>query len=210
MGTETRGLNENEFENYVFTLRTCDKALLPYAAVSALVIGMGARVGEVLALTVADVIEGGKVRLSIKRKISKKRKEYYKTLPFPMESLRAIIQRYYDCILRRYFPRPNDKFFSLRYCGRALSYRYCWQQNRELLRLAGIDPAGVGFHGLRKTYLTRIFYYLKKSHGMSDGEAIKYLQKLVCHTSHEVTWLYLSSGIQPQEAEVIIGAFAGI
>ena len=74
MGTETRGLNENEFENYIFTLRTCDKALLPYAAVSALVIGMGARVGEVLALTVADVIEGGKVRLSIKRKISKNEK----------------------------------------------------------------------------------------------------------------------------------------
>lgn len=210
MIVRTRALTITEAAAYMDVLEAAGPHEAAYAAISALAIGLGARIGEVLALRNADVLDPiGQVRDKIRRKISKKRKEVvYREAYFCDPRLRAIVQRYADSPERkgRFFPGEGT-FVCFRWSGRRISYLSAWKHNRNFLRAAGIEPGGVAFHGLRKTFMTAVYQQIYADSG-DMLKALTCVQRLAGHDDFNTTLAYLD--ISEVDLETTIGRAVGI
>lgn len=204
MIVRTRALDTAEAARYVDVLKQSTAAEMPYAAIAALTIGLGARIGEVLGLRNADVLtERGEVREKVRRKIEKKRGgSVYREAAFCDSALRGIVQRYADSEQRKSrYLQADANFFTCRWQGRKLTYRIAWAHNQRFLRAAGIDPHGVAFHGLRKTFLTAVYRQIYAD----SGEMLKALtcvQRLAGHKSINTTIAYLDISEVNEEATI--------
>ena len=211
MIVKTRALCDEEAQRYVGVLRDAEGSELIYAAVCAVCIGIGARIGEVLTLRNADVIgEDRQVRDKIRRKVEKKRgKVVYQEATFRDPVLRSIVQRYADSARRlSRWMSPDALFFTARWDGPALTYRAAWGHNRALMRRAGIDPHGVAFHGQRKTFLTAVFRQVHRTTG-DMFVALRTVQRMAGHKSFDTTIAYLD--IREVDEDAAVGAaLAGI
>ena len=210
MIVKTRALCDEEAQRYVGVLRDAEGSELIYAAVCAVCIGIGARIGEVLTLRNADVLTpAGEVREKIRRKVEKKRKTFYQEAVFCDPVLRSIVQRYAasERRLSRWMS-PDALFFTARWDGPAITYRAAWGHNRALMRRAGIDPRGVAFHGQRKTFLTAVFRQVHRDTG-DMFTALRTVQRMAGHKSVDTTLAYLD--IQEVDEGAAVGAaLAGI
>lgn len=193
MIVKTRALKSDEPRRYIAELKRAAGSQLPYAAIAALAIGIGARIGEVLAIRNGDVLnEDGTVRQQVRRKVLKQRSGVlYREAPFVDPDLREIVQRYADSLARksRWFD-ADGKFFCCRWSGAPLSYRVAWGRNRRFLRRAGIDPSGIAFHGLRKTFLTAVYRQVYADSG-DMLKALTCVQRMAGHKSINTTIAYL-------------------
>ncbi|MPN12370.1 hypothetical protein SDC9_159688 [bioreactor metagenome] len=109
---------------------------------------------------------------------------------------------------KRFLIDREHRLFSLRYGNTALSRVKVWKYNKAFLIRAGIDPRGIGLHGLRKTFLTRIYFHALEM-GMDEFKALRKAQEFAGHSSMEVTMRYIGDSIDISEADLIEGAIAG-
>lgn len=207
MIVRTRPLTTEEAARYVKVLcaaALCDRYSI-YSSVAALAIGTGARIGEVLAMRNADVLDlqNGRVRDKVRRKIEKKRGQIvYKEAPFCDPVLWGVVQTYAYKLGRMSAYMPADgKFFTVRWNGAKLTYKSAWENNRKFLLAAGIDPHGVAFHGLRKTFLTAVFREIYRQSG-DMLKALTCAQKLAGHENINTTIVYLDIQAIDEEATI--------
>ena len=183
MGTMTHSLNRQQTEAYIEVLNHAPDRLLPYAAAAALVLGTGARIGEVLQLRIRDIFDAElRPRERITRSIEKRRQEVRLAVPFPWERLGAPILRH----LQRKIFKGQDQLFIDR------DRRVCFNHQQQLLRMAGLPPVGVAFHGLRKTCLLRFHDAFARRWGETPTTWRK-VQRLAGHSRIDTTLIYLDT-----------------
>lgn len=210
MGYAMRPLTEDELSKYLDVLQEAPEGRKVYAAIAAIAIGTGARIGEILTMRVKDVVKDGKVREKITRKIEKKRKTVYRDTCFPIRELRDLVQRYVESpTVQHRFPTADDFLFSVRYAGGRLGYYSCWRVQKKLLHEAGLPETGIGFHGLRKTILTLVYYNQYRISKDMLG-AVRYVQQIAGHESINVTIRYLGWDVVADEKRVLEESFEKI
>lgn len=226
MGTKTRALTEKEFPEYIRVILAAEGTALPVAAVCAVIIGTGARIGEVLNLTIGDVFDQtGRPLDSIIRTLEKKkcgyavnRKDDRKqrlAAAFPWDVLGGPVIRWRKTIAER-FVIPNSKsnlklnLFSTRWSNQPLSRGYCWEINKHFLVKAEINPRGIGFHGIRKSFLSHMYFQRLRENSGDPMGALRYVQNLAGHTIFDTTLLYLSDCIARNHRDTMRAAFADL
>ena len=211
MIVRTRPLKTEEAARYVDVMRGASERDSMYAAMAALAIGTGARIGEVLALRTADVLEpNGRLKERIRRKMLKKRTAtVYREAWFIDAELRKIVERYIESPRRESLYLGGEAlFFAAGITGKAIPYNKVWRHNRRFLGAAGLQTNGVAFHGLRKTFLSKVYEKIYADTG-DMLKALTFAQKLAGHKSINTTILYLD--ISPvDEEDTVREAMAGI
>lgn len=210
MSRATRPLNNDEYTRMAAALASAGPVALPYAAICSLILGCGARIGEVLELTEGDLFEAdGSPKTRITRTLEKKRgkRPVRLTTYFPWEVLGNSVIAWREVAKKRFFIERELRLFSLRYGNKAISRVRAWKYNKAFLIAAGIDHRGIGLHGLRKTFLTRIFFKAREF-GMDDFKALRKVQELAGHSSMEVTMRYIGDSIDISERDLIEAAIA--
>ncbi len=211
MLVRTRPLKTEEAARYVDILAGVPDRDAVFAAIAAIAIGVGARIGEVLALRTADVLEpNGQLRERIRRRVLKKRNAVvYRDAWFIDGRLRKIVERYAASPRRASLYLPGDAlFFAAGISGKSVGYYKAWRHNRRFLGAAGLPMTGVAFHGLRKTFLSKIYERIYADTG-DMMRALTFAQKLAGHESINTTILYLD--IEPvDEAAAVREAMAAI
>ena len=199
MGTKTHALTRDELGRYIDLITRLSGPLLPYAAIAAIITGTGARIGEVLALRMGDIFDQhGKPLPEITRTLEKKRSSTPVRLSvfFPWDTLGAPVIRWRDEARRRFLISRTSLLFSLRYSGEPMNRVHCWRVHRELLQRAGIDPRGVAFHGIRKTFLTAMCAERERLQGSAGMITVmRSMQKLAGHSRFDTTLDYLQDYI---------------
>lgn len=201
MSNRTRPMQTAEAVRYVRILAEAPEREAAYAAMAALAIGTGARIGEVLAMRTMDVLEpDGRIREQVRRKLLKKRNvTIYREAHFTDPVLREIVRRYADSPRRpSLYLGGSAPFFAVGISGRALHYKTAWHHNRHFLQLAGLPLRGIGFHGLRKTFLSKVYSRVYRGSG-DMMQALTFAQKLAGHNSINTTIRYLD--ISPVDEE---------
>lgn len=211
MGTKTHALGWDEFRRYVDALNRAEGRLLPYAAACAVIIGTGARVGEAVTLRDRDLFfPDGQPRPEITRTLEKKRGSLKRlTVAFPWEYLGSPVRRWRAAARERFLLRPDDPVFAVRYRRQPMNRVHVLRCNRELLAAAGINPRGVGLHGLRKTFL-RAVYRQRIHEGDDMMNAIRHVQKLAGHARFETTLIYLMDEIEGSHRDTIQNVFSAL
>lgn len=212
MGTKTHRITDQEFADYLRVLRDAKAGMLVFAALDCVIAGTGARIGEALDLAEKDLFDAnGKPLERVTRNVEKKRRLYRYAIEFPWGLLGGpVIDWRREAIRRRMILHREDKLFSVRVSGKPLSQRYCREKHAAILRHAGINPRGVAFHGIRKTFLSIMFFQrLREADGDFWG-ALKYVQELACHESPETTLRYLADCISRRHADTMQAAFLAV
>lgn len=202
MGTMTRALTENEIADFVKTLQTAPETETMYAAIAALCIGTGARIGEVLELKIKDIVnDKGEALKEITRKVEKKRKTYHVRCAFPVDIFGGIIELHAAKQILRFGSLPNDYAFTRNWRGDRITEKTAWMHQRKLLQLARLPYTGIGYHGLRKTFLTAFFNEVYRS---TDDMflAMKSTQEIAGHENFNTTVKYISGAITPSTKDV--------
>lgn len=147
-------------------------------------INLGLRVGDLLALTVGDVLQGRGNRLKAAERIEIREKKTHKKKRLILnETARRAVVEYLKTRTRRYpedplfLSRQRDKEGSLR----ALSRKQVWRILSETGYAAGIRES-IGTHSMRKT-----FGY----HRYNAGQPVEELQKIFNHSSAAITSAYI-------------------
>lgn len=210
MGYMMRKLTGEEFARYVQILHWAEKKDLLYAAVAAICIGVGARIGEVLRLRLRDIVNpDGTAKDEIVRCVEKKRRIDFLRCAFPVEIFGEIIERHAARQILTHGLFFEDYAFCRRKSGRPVTYLSAWLHNRAFLKAAGVPVSGVAFHGLRKTFLTEYFLQIyKKTNDMFL--AISATQKVAGHEDFGTTARYISTAIAPSTQEVQQGIWEKI
>lgn len=204
MIVRTRPLKTEEAARYIEVLNGVPERDSGFAAIAALAIGTGARIGEVLAMRTADVLEpDGHLKERIRRKVLKKRTAtVYREAWFIDPALRKIVTRYIDSPRRPSLYLGGDAlFFAGGITGKAIDYRKAWRHNRRFLGSAGLPTTGVAYHGLRKTFLSKVYEKIYAETG-DMLKALTFVQKLAGHNSINTTILYLD--ISPLDEETTV------
>lgn len=210
MGYMMRKLTGEEFAKYVQILQLAEKKDLLYAAVAAICIGIGARIGEVLRLRLRDIVNpDGTAKSEIVRSVEKKRRIDFLRCAFPVDFFGEIIEKHAAQQVLICGTDPDDYAFCRRKNGRPVKYWSAWMHNREFLKSAGVPVSGVAFHGLRKTFLTEYFLQVyKKTNDMFL--ALSATQKVAGHEDFGTTARYISTAIAPSTQEVQQGIWKKI
>lgn len=193
MNNRTRPMKTSEAARYVEILKKASEREAAYAAMAAIAIGTGARISEVLSLRTLDVLEPtGKLKDQIRRKVKKKRNAIvYRDAYFIDPMLRKIVERYVGSPRRASLYLPgNANFFAAGISGKAIPYYKAWRHNRRFLGAAGLPMTGLAFHGLRKTFLSKVYEKIYADTG-DMLKALTFVQKLAGHESLNTTIIYL-------------------
>ena len=129
------------------------------------------------------------------------------TVPFPWEAVGSSLIRWHEECRRQFLAKPGEAIFSARWTRSAMNRRSILRANRRLLEIAEVNPERVGLHGLRKTFLRRVFEEEVRS-GADKFEAIRTVQRLAGHVRIETTMLYLRDEIEGNFGEAICRALA--
>ena len=210
MGTLTHALTVDQFRRYMEVIDQVPDRELPAAAVCAVVVGTGARLSEVRGMDVGDLFgPDGKPLERVSRTLSKKRSAnpVRKTVFFPWDEVGSAVIRWHALAVRRFFRRADEPLFSVRWGGQPLSELHCWRRNKVFLERAGINPAGVGLHGIRKTFLTVMYYRRLEAEPGNMMGALRYVQDLAGHGTFEVTLRYLADQITTPHHELVTDIF---
>ncbi|MBS1372074.1 MAG: site-specific integrase [Lentisphaeria bacterium] len=209
MGAKTRPLTEEEFSRFLGVILNPGPHELVYAAIICLILGIGARIGEVLELRDCDAFEpNGSPRRYVTRTLEKKRSKDPQRLStfFPWEAIGGPVVRWRADVFRRFVFRREDRLFSVRNSGRPVSRYRVWHYNRIFLKRAGIEPRGVALHGLRKTFLTLIYFQRRRA-GCDGITALRKVQQLAGHASFEETLHYIGDDVFVSHEQVSADAF---
>lgn len=211
MGVKTRALNQEAFGRYIGVILAASDREVCYAALCAIIIGTAARIGEAIQHRVGDLFGPDGLPLArITRPVLKKRREVRRTTDFLWEVLGAPVLRWHEIARKRFLLERNDYLFSMRWNNQPVSRVHAWRVNKGFLQRAGIDPAGVAFHGIRKSFLTRMFYRRYQENGGDFFGAMRYVQELAQHESMFTTLLYLQDEIFGTHADTMKHVFAEI
>jgi integrase len=131
------------------------------------------------------------------------------TVPFPWEKVGVSLIQWGEVCRRRFVIRPDEPLFSTRWTRKRLNRQSVLRANRRFLELAGVNPTGIGLHGLRKTFLRRIFQE-RVAAGEDKFDAIRIVQKLAGHARLETTMVYLFDEIEGNLETCLCRAFADI
>lgn len=123
------------------------------------------------------------------------------TVEFLWDEIGTPIARWRERAIKMFAIGPEEKLFSVRWNNASISYNYLWRKQRAFLERAGIDPAGVAFHGIRKSFLSTMFYQRVEENGGDFMGALRYVQQLAGHESFEMTLRYLSDCIDRSHYE---------
>ena len=138
-------------------------------------INSGLRISDLLGLTIADVMENGKV----KDRITIREQKTGKSKDFPIsDSARKAIN---DYLKTRQNVSQSDALFASRKGNGAISRQQAWKIINDAAATVGIQ-GDIGTHTMRKT-----FGY----HAYQSGVDIALIQKLLNHSAPSVTLRYI-------------------
>lgn len=210
MGTKTRALSRDEFSALLTCLDHATGRLLPYAAVIAVIAGTGARVGEAREVTAGDLFHAdGTPRPEVSRTLEKKKTKHpiRLTVPFPWDSIGLPIIRWREEARKRFFIHSDSPIFSVRYNAQPLNRQRILEAARVLMERAGIDPRGVGLHGIRKSLLREVYRFRRDDCKEDMMTALRHVQRLAGHAKFETTLIYLVDEIEGSHKDVINSVF---
>lgn len=172
-----------------------------YAAIAAIGVTTGCRVGEILLLKRFDILDpSGRIRDEIpfakfKKKGGKEKRKRdtsksinklvgdHRFIGIP-QNYRKYIARQLNVAAIRGFDRPDDFVFYGK-LGKHLSYRTVYAYFRKTL------GQGYGTHWMRKTFAQLIFAHYKKLYPSSELTALEHTRKALGHARIDTTIKYL-------------------
>lgn len=160
-------------------------------ALFVLAINTGFRIGDLLALTVGDVLAGAGARLRIAPRVMvREQKTHKKRIAILNAPARKALKQYLSTRARRF---PEDPLFISRNRDKSGSYRaisraQAWRRLSDAARACGI--VSFGTHSMRKTF--GYFHY-------KAGQPLEEIQKILNHSSPAVTLCYI--GITQEKLE---------
>ena len=212
MGTKTHAMGAEGFVKYIDVLNNASGHLLPHAAIIAVIVGTGARIGEVLTMRDRDLFEqDGTPRPNVTRTLEKKRQKTPArlTVCFPWEHLGGPIIRWRAEARKRFLTQPDAALFSIRYDGTPIHRASVLRNANEFLIAAGMNPRGVGMHGIRKTFLREV-YRERIKQGADMMSALRHVQKLAGHARFETTLIYLMDEIDESLKDTVNQVFRNL
>ena len=146
-----------------------------------LLLHTGMRIGELLQVTVADIIlPERKILLHLGEKNNEGRVVYYST--DAEKALQAWLK----------IRNPDQKYLFHGNSQNQLSYGRAWMIMRDYLERAGLDHKGYSLHSLRHTFATNL---------LNAGLRLEVLQQLLGHRSIDVTLRYARMSNTTRENE---------
>ena len=198
MSVKTRPLTDEELSAFIRILNADLPAeMTPYQACAALCLGTGGRISEILGMRNRDIFSDGKPLPRVSRNVLKRKRPVRMTAAFPWDLLGKPVIRWHE--IRGWY--GEDALFIDR-CRLT-----CWRKQRELLALAGIDPARIAFHGLRKTALGLFYRQFCREAGGDSPSVWRKVQAQACHARIDTTLGYLDHDDTRASDTSILSAF---